>query len=69
MVQATWREFTHGLSEEDLALLGAYREIAAAFPTTKKVVTHRFTIHSRDELEAVADLIREAHETVGPGTS
>jgi hypothetical protein len=117
MVQASWQEFTDGFSDEDFAILAAYREIAitlpettehihrtevqykvkrvftsgyvkshwleiavdllreaphpllkAAFPTTKKVYTHRFTVRDHDELEAVADLIREAHDTVGPGT-
>jgi hypothetical protein len=39
-----------------------------AFPTTKKVITHRLTLATTDDVEAVADLIREAHDTVGPGT-
>jgi hypothetical protein len=41
----------------------------AAFHTTKKVVTHRFTIGSVSELDRLQDLIVEAHDTVGPGTS
>ena len=39
-----------------------------AFHTSKKVITHRFTIDSLEELETVTDLIREARDDVGPGT-
>ena len=38
-----------------------------AFHTTKKVITHRFTIDSLEEFATVKDAIREAHETVGRG--
>jgi hypothetical protein len=40
-----------------------------AFPTTKKVMTHRFTITSGGQLDAdFRDWLVEAHDTVGPGT-
>ena len=39
-----------------------------AFATTRTVVTHRLRIETLDELASVADLITEAHDTVGPGT-
>lgn len=41
--------------------------LRTAFHTTKKVITHRFTIDSLDELATVKDLLREARDTVGPG--
>jgi hypothetical protein len=39
-----------------------------AFATTKKVTTHRFTLGSPDQVASLDDLLREAAETVGPGT-
>jgi hypothetical protein len=40
-----------------------------AFPTTKKVMTHRFTITSGGQLDAdFRDWLVEVHDTVGPGT-
>lgn len=41
----------------------------AAFPTTKKVVTHRLTITDPSQLDdSIGQLLAEAHSTVGPGT-
>jgi Zn-dependent M32 family carboxypeptidase len=43
--------------------------LRASFPTTKKVFTHRLTFTRVDQLDDdVAALVREAYETVGPGT-
>ncbi|GAA1443243.1 DUF5655 domain-containing protein [Leifsonia poae] len=39
-----------------------------AFPTTKRVITHRFTLASPDQVSEIAELMREARDTVGPGT-
>jgi hypothetical protein len=39
-----------------------------AFHTTQKVITHRLTLTSADQLESVLPLLAEAHDTVGPGT-
>ena len=40
-----------------------------AFPTTKKVYTHRFTLTSPDQLDGrFRDWLVEARDTVGPGT-
>lgn len=43
--------------------------LRAAFHTTKKVITHRLTIIGAGELdESVSEMLKEAYETVGPGT-
>jgi hypothetical protein len=43
--------------------------LRAAFPTTKKVVTHRFGLPSVDAFDdRIRGWLAEAHETVGPGT-
>jgi Domain of unknown function (DUF5655) len=43
--------------------------LLAAFPTTKRVVTHRLRITDRGELDgSIAVLLAEAYEEVGPGT-
>ncbi len=39
-----------------------------AFPTTRRVITHRLTLSTLADLGSVRDLITEAHDTVGPGT-
>ena len=40
-----------------------------AFPTTKRVVTHRLTFNSPEQLDAeIGAWLIEAHDTVGPGT-
>ena len=44
-------------------------KLRTAFPTTKKVTMHRLTFGEVDELDdAFDELLREAWETVGPGT-
>lgn len=41
----------------------------ASFSTSKKVVMHRYSLRHLDEFsDAIRDLIREAADTVGPGT-
>jgi hypothetical protein len=43
--------------------------VLAAFPTTKRVVTHRLRITDPSQLDdSVAALLTEAYEDVGPGT-
>ena len=43
--------------------------LVAAFPTTKRVVSHRLRIDDPAQLdESVRALLREAYEEVGPGT-
>jgi len=43
--------------------------LRGAFHTTKKVITHRFTISQIDELDGdIVDWVAEAHDTVGRGT-
>lgn len=43
--------------------------LLAAFNTTKRVITHRLRISDDQQLdEELAALVREAYETVGPGT-
>lgn len=39
-----------------------------AFPTTRRVVTNRLRVETVEAVEDLADLLAEAHETVGPGT-
>jgi len=44
-------------------------KLRTAFPTTKKATMHRLTFGSVDELDDAFDaLLKEAWETVGPGT-
>lgn len=43
--------------------------LRGAFHNTKKVITHRLTITKAEELDAsVSEMLREAYDTVGPGT-
>ena len=43
--------------------------LRSAFNTTKKVLSHRLTIMSEEELDdALVNMLTEAYETVGPGT-
>lgn len=43
--------------------------LRGAFHTTKKVLTHRLTITNAEELdESVSETLKEAYDTVGPGT-
>jgi Domain of unknown function (DUF5655) len=43
--------------------------LIAAFPTTKRVVTHRLRITDAAQLDdSIAALLAEAYEDVGPGT-
>jgi hypothetical protein len=43
--------------------------VIAAFPHTKRAITHRLRITAAAQLdEALAALVAEAYETVGPGT-
>lgn len=40
----------------------------AAFPTTKTVIMHRYSLRRLEQFDdAIRDLIREAADTVGPG--
>ena len=43
--------------------------LRASFPTTQRVLTHRFTVSSSDEFDgSIRSLLEEAYETVGMGT-
>ncbi len=43
--------------------------LLAAFPTSKRVITHRLRITDPARLDdSIAALVREAYEDVGPGT-
>ena len=43
--------------------------LVAAFPTTKRVITHRLRITDERELDdALRALVKEAYDDVGPGT-
>jgi hypothetical protein len=53
----------------DLLREASHPCLLAAFPTTKRVVTHRLRITEPEQLdESVAALVAEAYEDVGPGT-
>ena len=53
----------------DLLREAEHPSLLAAFHTTKRVVTHRLRITGPDQLDdALAALVAEAYETVGPGT-
>lgn len=63
-VKSSWLELAI-----DLLRQVEHPRLRASFPTTKRVLTHRLTIGTLDQLDdSVSSLIREAHETVGPGT-
>jgi hypothetical protein len=43
--------------------------VIAAFPTTKRVITHRLRITDSSQLDdSVGALVAEAYRDVGPGT-
>ena len=42
--------------------------LRAVFPTTKRVFTHRLTLGEPSQVDSIMDLVREAHDQVGPGT-
>lgn len=53
----------------DLLRTAEHPLLLAAFPTTKKVVSHRLRITDMDQLDdSIAALLAEAYEEVGPGT-
>ena len=52
----------------DLLREAKHPQLRTAFHTTKKVVTHRLTISTVAQVRSAEKLIREACETVGPGT-
>jgi hypothetical protein len=53
----------------DLLREAQHPRLLAAFPTTKRVVTHRLRIADAAQLDdAVAALVAEAYRDVGPGT-
>lgn len=72
---AVERVFTSGYMKShhleiaiDLLRIAENPHLRQAFHTTRRVITHRLTIDSVQELDTAMDLIREAHETVGPGS-
>ena len=53
----------------DLLREAEHPSLIAAFPTTKRVVTHRLRITDAAQLDdSIAALLAEAYEDVGPGT-
>jgi len=53
----------------DLLRAADHPSLLAAFPTTKRVVTHRLRITDPAQLDdSIAALLREAYGDVGPGT-
>jgi hypothetical protein len=43
--------------------------VQAAFPHTKRVITHRLRITEADQVDdALAELVAESYAEVGPGT-
>ena len=78
VTQVTWKRtriFTSGYIKShnvevaiDLLRTENHPLLKAAFPTSKQIITHRFTIHSLEEFDdSIAALVVEAWETVGPG--
>lgn len=47
----------------------SHPKLRTSFPTTKRITMHRLTLTTVAQLESAFDLIREAHDTVGPGVS
>ena len=53
----------------DLLREAQHELLLAAFPTTKRVITHRLRITDPEQLDdSIAELLAEAYEAVGPGT-
>jgi len=53
----------------DLLREASHPLLLQAFPTTKKVVTHRLSLERLDQFDdSITSLLTEAWETVGPGT-
>ena len=53
----------------DLLRTATHPCLLAAFPTTKRVVTHRLRITDPEELDdSIQALLQEAYDDVGPGT-
>jgi hypothetical protein len=52
----------------DLLRPAEHPQLIQAFPTTAKVLTHRFTITEPEQIDSLRQLLLEAFETVGPGT-
>ena len=53
----------------DLLRTAAHRLNLAVVPHTKRVMTHRMRVSEPEQLDdSIAELLREAYETVGPGT-
>jgi len=53
----------------ELLRTASHPQLITSYRGTKKVMTHRLRISNESELDAaLADLIRESYETVGPGT-
>ncbi len=52
----------------DLTEEVAHPRLLTAFPTTRRVVTHRLSLPSLADFDdSVRDLVRRAHDEVGPG--
>lgn len=63
-VKSHWLEVSIDLLRE-----AQHPELRRSFASTKRVTTHHLTFRSIDQLDAALDdLLREAAETVGPGT-
>lgn len=64
--------FIHGRKLEvaiDLLREVSHRTLREAFPTTRRVITHRFSLVVPADFDAgMKGWLREAWETVGPGT-
>ena len=52
----------------DLLREAKHPQLRLAFHTTKKVITHRLTLTTASQVESLAPLLKEALDTVGPGT-
>ena len=52
----------------DLTEVVDHPRVVAAFPTTRRVVTHRLSLPRAEDFDdSVRDLIVQAHDEVGPG--
>lgn len=47
----------------------SHPKLRTSFATTKRITMHRLTVTTVAQVRSTFDLIREAHDTVGPGVT
>ena len=72
---AVKRVFTSGYMKSHYLEVGIellreaeHAQLRTSFATTKKITMHRMTLTTRTQLKSLRPLLKEARDTVGPGT-